>query len=310
MTASRSASVVICTFADERLDSLRAAFASALAQTVPPLQVIVAVDHNAALLERVRDELPAATAVANAHQRGLSGTRNSGVAAARGDVVAFLDDDAVAAPDWLERLLAHYGPADVLGVGGRIEPRWLEREPRTLPAEFHWVCGCSYAGMPEAAATVRNVIGANMSVRREVLLRAGGFGSGLGRVGRRPLGCEETELCIRASHLVPGGRFVYEPSALVRHEVPAARTTWRYFVARCLAEGRSKALVSRRVGRTDALASERSYVVRALPRALGRGLLDGARGDPAGPVRAARVLVGLAAASAGYAAGALGEAPA
>jgi glycosyltransferase involved in cell wall biosynthesis len=297
-------SVVICAFADERWDALVAAVASVQRQTAPAREVIVVADHNEALLERARRELRDVTVVANDNARGLSGARNTGVALASGDVVAFLDDDAAAAPDWLEHLAAAYADESVLGVGGAIEARWLEGRPRSFPAEFEWVVGCTYAGMPTTASPVRNLIGANMSLRRDVLARAGGFRSDMGRIGRRPLGCEETELCIRAARLIPGGVFLYEPRARVAHLVPASRTTWRYFRSRCYSEGLSKARVAALSGRADGLSSERAYATRTLPSGVARGLADARRGDVAGLARASAIAFGLAMTAAGYCAGA------
>jgi GT2 family glycosyltransferase len=298
-------SVVVCAYTEDRWASLAGAVASARAQTLTPLEIVVAVDHNPALAERAGAEL-GVVVVANAGERGLSGTRNSGVAASRGDVIAFLDDDAVAAPDWLERLVAPYADPRVMGVGGAIEPRWDRGRPRGFPAEFQWVVGCTYAGMPERPAPVRNVIGANMSLRREVFGRVGGFRSGMGRVGRRPMGCEETELCIRARRADPEAVFVYQPDARVAHAVPVARASWSYFRARCFAEGVSKARVSELAGARDGLASERAYALRTLPRGVARGLADAARGDVAGLVRACAIVAGLTLTTAGYLAGALG----
>src|SRR5207247_3975777 len=173
------------------------------------------VDHNHALFERARRQLDGVIVVPNREPRGLSGARNTGVAESRGDVIAFLDDDAVAEPDWLAHLLAAYTDRHVLGVGGAIAPHWLEGRPAGFPAEFEWVVGCTYEGMPTARAQVRNVIGANMSLRRSVVGRVGGFRNGMGRVGLLPVGCEETELCIRARQAIPDGVFVYEPRARV-----------------------------------------------------------------------------------------------
>src|SRR3954464_9854924 len=221
-------SVVICSYTRSRRQWLEEAVASVRAQTVPPLEVVVAVDHNPELFAWVQTALPDAVAVASEGPRGLSGARNAGVAAARGDVVAFLDDDAVAAPDWLDRLLGPYDAPRVLGVGGSIAPRWIDGAPPGFPAEFGWVVGCSYVGLPTARAPVGNLVGANMAIRRDVLDRAGGFASALGRVGRLPAGCEETELCIRAGRGHAGGVFVHEPGARVDHTVPAARASWRY----------------------------------------------------------------------------------
>src|SRR3954462_5982437 len=109
-------SVVICSYTRSRRQWLEEAVASVRAQTVPPLEVVIAVDHNPELFAWVQTNLPDAVAVASEGPRGLSGARNAGVAAAQGDVSAFLDADAVAAPDWLEHLVPPYANPAVLGV--------------------------------------------------------------------------------------------------------------------------------------------------------------------------------------------------
>jgi glucosyl-dolichyl phosphate glucuronosyltransferase len=298
-------SVVICAYTDERWAELVEAVDSVWAQTLPALEVIVVVDHNPGLLARARRKLPGVVAVENREARGLSGARNSGVAAACGDVVAFIDDDAVAEPDWLERLSAAYSEPRVAGVGGAIDPRWLDGRPPGFPAEFQWVVGCTYEGVPRARAAVRNMIGANMSFRRELVAVVGGFRHGIGRVGRLPAGCEETEFCIRARQRLPEAKFVYEPRARVTHAVPPARATWSYFRSRCFAEGLSKAQVSSSTGRDDGLASERAYVLWTLPAGILRGFADTLRGDAGGMVRLLAIVAGLVLTVAGYLVGTL-----
>ena len=303
--ASLRISVVVCAYTDRRWDDIVAAVASVRAQTRPPERTILVVDHNPPLLERARAAFPEVQAVPNMGRQGLSGARNTGVSHAVGDVVAFLDDDARAQPDWLERLAAGYRSPSVVGVGGAATPLWPGRRPRWLPPEFDWVVGCSFTGMPNEPTPVRNLIGANMSFRQEVFGNVGGFTDGLGRVGSRPLGCEETELGIRLRQWRPGARLVYEPAAVVRHRVTVDRTAWRYFCARCYAEGLSKAMVSRLVGARDALETERRYVRSVLPRAIVRGL-DPRRYDRSGGVATAgAILAGLGLAAAGYVRGRL-----
>jgi glycosyltransferase involved in cell wall biosynthesis len=294
-----SVSVVICAYSLDRWDDLAAAVASVGAQSPPPLETIVVVDHNDALLERARRELEAVV-VPSTGRPGLSHARNAGIAAAQGEVVAFLDDDAAAEPGWLAALAAPYEDPAVVAVGGAVEPRWLAGRPSTFPPEFDWVVGCTYRGHPTERKPVRNVIGANMSFRRSVFEEVGGFDADIGRVGTRPVGCEETELCIRAGRARAGAVVLYEPAARVRHAVPPARATWGYFVRRCFGEGLSKAVVARLAGRQDALSTERGYVARTVAGGIVRDTAALGRGDVAGPVRALRMALGLGAAAAGY----------
>src|SRR5579862_7385160 len=156
-------SVVICAYTEKRWDELLAAIASVRRQTVPPKDIIVVIDYNPDLLQRVGAEITDVTIVENQGDKGLSGARNTGWKTARGEIVAFLDDDALAAANWLEYLLADYADSRVVGVGGKLNPLWQTHRPAWFPAEFNWVIGCSYPGLPERSARIRNMIGANMS---------------------------------------------------------------------------------------------------------------------------------------------------
>jgi glycosyltransferase involved in cell wall biosynthesis len=299
MTAS-TATVVVCTYSEQRLGELQASVESLRAQSVAPVTIVVVVDGDRALLERIRGALTDVEVVPNEYPQGLAGARNTGAGLAEGDVVAFLDDDAEAAPDWLEHLTAHYADETVLGVGGAVEPLWSQARPGWFPPEFDWVVGCGYRGLPTRAAPIRNFIGANMSFRRALLQEAGGFRLSLGRVGTNAHGCEETELCIRIGQRWPHGRLLYDPGARVYHRVPPERTSWRYFGRRCYAEGISKASVVRAVGRCG-LSSERTHASRVLTRAMARGLVDAvAEADGDALRRALAITAGFAAASAGY----------
>ena len=305
-----AASVVVCAYSDDRWADTVAALESLKVQTVAPSEVILVIDHNERLFERA-SSLEGVSTIRNSGARGASGSRNSGVAAASGSVAVFLDDDAIADPDWLETLLKGYAQPNVAGVGGSISPEWATRPPRWFPDEFNWVVGCTYLGMPTTTNPIRNLIGANMSVRRDVWQRVGGFREGFGNVknaedarragGSMLVGCEETELCIRVSQALPNLTWIYEPSARVRHRVPDHRCTRRYFLSRCRKEGWAKAVLASVVGGGSALETERSYVrstltpgvVRQLRRALADGDVNGLR-------RAGAIVAGLSMTAEGF----------
>ena len=285
--------VVVCAHDERRWETLLATLASLRQQDHDPAETILVVDHNRSLLARCRRELAGVTVVDNNERRGLGGARNSGVAAASSDVVAFVDDDAVASPQWLARLAEHYRDDAVAGAGGAIEPVWPRERPPWFPPEFDWVVGCTYRGMPEDVCEVRNLIGCNMSYRRELLDELGRFQLGYG--------CDETDLCIRLRQRWPAKRLLYVPEARVFHQVEADRGRVRYFVKRCYFEGGSKAVVAKLVGAGDGLASERSYVRSTLPRGIVRRIHRFARRrDLDELAQAGMIFVGLMSTVAGY----------
>jgi GT2 family glycosyltransferase len=301
-------SVVICAYAEERWADMLAAIESVAQQTLPPREIVLVIDHNPKLFKRVQEAVKDVVVVENHFSRGLSGGRNTGIAVSKGQFIAFLDDDAQAAPDWLEKMAAWFQYDEVVGVGGAVDPNWEGEAPQWFPNEFRWVVGCSYRGLPQTSSVVRNLFGGCMCIRRKAFEVAGGFRSSIGRGDGRPMGCEETELCIRVHQKQPGWQFVYEPKARIYHRVPVARLNWNYFRQRCYAEGLSKAQVSQLVGASDGLSSERSYTFQTLPSGVLNGLVDTLSGrDGWGVARAGAIVAGLGYTMAGYAVGMMGQ---
>ncbi len=293
------ASVIICAHTEQRWQNLLDAVASVRAQSHPAHEIVVVIDHNDALCERAAAQIDRVRVLPNGDVRGLGGARNTGVEHATGDVVVFLDDDAVASSGWLACFAEAYRDERVLGAGGAVVPDWERPRPRWYPVEFDWTIGCSWTGLPQRTAPVRNLIGCNMSYRREAVESAGRF-----RLG---YGCDETEFCIRLSVLRPESELLYVPEATVRHHVPASRGTLRHFVTRCWFEGGSKAVVSRLAGSARGLKSERAYVVAVLPAGVLRGIADTVTGrDRAGVLRSAAIVLGVSATAAGFVAGRVG----
>ncbi len=291
---------LVCAYTEKRWDDLVLSIQSIRNQTLKPAQIILVIDHNETLYRHAKEKFADVLVVENTQEQGLSGARNSGTPLATGAILAFIDEDAIAAPDWLSTLLPAYQNPNVMGVGGLIRPAWVEKKPEWFPEEFNWVVGCTYKGVPEKTAPIRNMIGCNMSFRREAFEQVGGFRANMGRIGTVPLGCEETEFCIRLKQHWPNGSFIYEPKAKVDHRVPASRARFSYFQARCYAEGLSKALVAQFVGTGDGLSSERTYTFKTLPEGVLHGLGDFFRGDWAGLGRATAIITGLLITTTGY----------
>jgi GT2 family glycosyltransferase len=293
-------SVVICAYTLDRWDDVNAAVASVHAQTYPAREIFVVIDGNEALRERAEREIECVRVVPNSKTTGPSGGRMTGAELATSPIIAFLDDDAFAEQNWLAHLVKAFEDDRVLGVGGHIDPLWRKPRPSWFPPEFNWIVGCTYKGMRVRDGQVRNLIAANMAVRADVIRRSGGFASKLGPregggavigvVGER---CEETEFCIRASRIFPGGIWLYCPEARVHHVVPAQRTTWRYFVRRCRMEGSAKAVLTGLTGTWDGLGEERRFVL-TLARSVLRYIYTGKLG------RAMAICVGLTITTSAY----------
>lgn len=295
-------SVIICAYTEDRWNDLVEAVESVQQQTLPPREIIIVIDHNPGLLKRVREHISGVVAVENTGARGLRGARNSGIAVAQGQIVAFLDDDAVAIPDWLMFLYKGYADPQVMGTGGAVIPWWIDKEPAWFPEEFYWVIGCDYRGMPQTSTAIRNPFGANMSMRRDLFDTVGDFHAEIVRVGPRHAGgSEEMEWCIRARRLYPHRIFLYEPEAIVLHRVPGFRTSLNYYIRRSYIEGAAKAVVTWYMGAKDSLATERTYTFRTLPLGVVRGLADVLfHRDLSGAARVGAIVVGLAVTTAGY----------
>jgi GT2 family glycosyltransferase len=295
--------VVVCAYTERRWAQTRAALESVLGQHPAPRQVLLVVDHNPGLAQRATRELSGTgvSVLESTGAPGLSGARNTGLAAATQPVTAFLDDDAEARPGWLQSLVLPYDGADAVATGGSVHPRWPQGpRPRWLPPEFDWVVGCSYRGLPDLVSVVRNPIGANMSMRTSLALEVGGFDDSVGRVGTSPRGCEETELSIRLTARRPGSAVWYVPAAAVDHHVSADRIRLGYFLRRCWHEGMSKADVVRLAGSAAGLERERRQTAVVIPAALIREFRGFATGDRGAGLRMGALVGGLSAAAGGY----------
>lgn len=253
-------SVIVSVYSQDRLSYFLDCFDSLRRQSVKPEEVIVVLDPKPDLVEFYRSRLARDVKVIVSNDLGLSNARNAGVKSASGEIVAFIDDDAVADKDWLMNLLKNYESPEVVGVGGLIKPLWEGNRPRWFPEELDWVVGCSYKGLPECKAFVRNPIGCNMSFRKEVFEKVGYFRSDVGRFGKRLLSGEEPEFSMRILKKFPDAKIVYDPLAVVYHRVHRNRLGFRYLLIRSINEGISKAMISDSKESSAVLSTETSYL--------------------------------------------------
>ena len=240
-------SVVLCEHDPERYPDCREAADSVLDQTHDDVELVVVSDGDPEVCAAFRDEY--GDGVETAHDVrvvcleenvGLLDARNAGAEAASGEVVAFIDDDAIASEDWIERLVDVYEERDVPAVGGKMTPLWVAGEPSFLPEEFYWLVGVTHRGFADGPGEVRNTFGSNISFRREVFVDLGGFESDIGgRIGGANLQGGETELCARMAEEYGHGVY-YAPDAEVGHKVFQYRTKLGWLLDRAFWQGYSK----------------------------------------------------------------------
>jgi glycosyltransferase involved in cell wall biosynthesis len=271
-------SVVVCEHTLDRYGDCREAADSVLAQSHDDTELVLVSDGNEDVCERFRADYGDREDVVvhcNDKNVGLLESRNNGAEAATGDVVAFLDDDAVADEEWVSELVAVYEREEVPAVGGRMVPAWVAGRPGFLPEEFYWLVGVTHEGFADGPGEVRNTFGSNISFRREVFLDLGGFDPDIGgRQGDANLQGGETELCARmdAEH---GHGVYYTPDAEVAHKVFDYRTDPEWLLDRAFWQGYSKRGMEVLVPEVDATGAESDFLgtllVDAVPARL-RGL--------------------------------------
>ena len=263
----------------ELLDSIKA-------QSYPRIETIVVVEKSKVLFNYVRkyaveNTLQPVRVVFNYNdETGLSAARNIGIQEAKGDIIAFVDDDALLFPDWAEHMVETYEDSSVIGVTGPILPLWEEGVIAWFPRELDWILSCSGFSGLSCTAEVRNVYGTNMSFRRESFEKAGLFltrlgARGGGETGKHELVGDETELSLRVRERT-GKRILFNPQVKVSHRVYKYRVNSAFIARRAYWEGYTKAMFKRtcrQSGDTRLLSTEYGLLRRILtglfPRILG-----------------------------------------
>jgi glycosyltransferase involved in cell wall biosynthesis len=277
-----SLSVVICTLDRAALlDGCLDAVAAACPEDGTVEVIVVdngSTDHTAAVIAEHRGVERVVEPI-----RGLARARNAGLSAARGDVVAFLDDDARPEPGWATALLDARGRwPEAVALGGPVRLEWCEPPPRWLvPSLARWFSAVDHGPSPRLLRPDEHLVGANLAVARVRAIGIGGFAPELGRVGSSLASEEEVDLLRR---LCAGGGVVgWVPDAAVRHVVPAARMTRRWLLRRALAQGRCDTIAARLRG--DHAGRDVRLATRALARGWRRTLREVRAADvPSGAV--------------------------
>jgi glycosyltransferase involved in cell wall biosynthesis len=229
--------VVLCTY--NRCHSLPKALDSVAASQLPDTVEweVVVVDNNSTDQTREVVESFCRRYTGRFHylyerQQGLSFARNAGVRGARGEIIAFTDDDLTVDPKWLFNLTGALDNGEWAGAGGRILPAEVFSLPRWLALDGPYgLAGPLYAGFDmgdRAHELKRPPHGACMAFRKSMFAKYGDFRTDLGASPGSALGNEDTEFGHRL--MVGGERLRYEPLAVVYHEISKKRVSKGFFL--------------------------------------------------------------------------------
>ena len=246
-------SVIICTY--NRVQLLQKAILSLAEQTMSKSDYEIIVIDNAStdntknIVYHISSQVPNLRYIYEPNQ-GLSYARNRGIQEAKGEVIAFIDDDAVASQDWLNQLMNAFDcvkPAPSC-VGGKVIPIWEASQPSWLVDELlmdlaivNWGDSAHFLHYPDKC-----IIGANMAFKKRELIKAGGFSNKLGRKKYCLLSNEENLLLSEMQK--QGKRIYYKPEACVYHHIPKSRLSKKFFIKRAYWQGVSDYVLNYELG--------------------------------------------------------------
>lgn len=257
-------SVIICTYSLDLYDHFRDAVESIVDQTYDDIELVLVSDGNEAVYEQLCEDYGnrSDTIVTMTDENvGISAARNHGIECATGEIVAQIDDDAVADSTWVEELVSVYEETGAIAAGGKMTPLWVDGKPDFLPEEYYWLIGVTRDGFAEPGEEVRNTYGSNISFRKDVMDELGGFDPNVGRKGDREIQGHESELGTRLRQQFGRG-VVYNPDAEVGHKVFDYRTEPLWLIKRAFWQGYSKRVLETLL--PDAGTEEESAFLRQL----------------------------------------------
>ena len=236
-------SVVVCTY--NRANMLAGALESLVQQTVDKgsYEIIVVDNGSTDATSEVTRNFQARYRVCNImlvreDRLGLAYARNAGSRQARGNYVAFMDDDARASPNWLDIALRCFEEVQPppIGIGGPILPLYDSPKPTWFKDEYEIR---SWGEQPRFLKQGETFSGSNMILRKEILEVYGGFDVRLGVQGEYLGMCEETALFMKIWQLKDDAVFYYSPRLVMFHAVPSHRMTVSYPLKRAFSWGQS-----------------------------------------------------------------------
>ena len=272
-------SIITPSYTTKRLKDIIELLDSIQAQTYKNIEVLIIAERSQELAGTIKGYVEEKSysnvrVLYNEEEWGVSSARNLAIEQAKGEIIAFVDDDALLLPGWAKETAKAYAEdSSIIGVAGPILPQWEQDSMSWFPRELYWIFSCTYWDWAEKTE-VRNGYGTNISFWREAFNCCGLFKSNLeakepGKSDWQRPGAKETEFSLRVTRET-GKRIIYHPKIRVRHKVYRYRLSTSFVVKRAYWEGYAKALLNKWYYSSDreVLSTEYSLLRRILFNSL------------------------------------------
>lgn len=243
---NKKISIIISIYSIKRYDNIVDLSQNINIQTYNDIETIIIVDENIELYNKIENLLSNnknVKIIFNHENRGLSYSRNIGIMNSTGDIVAFIDDDAIPDPRWAEVIANTFNNDDIGAVTGDIIPVWEYEYMSWFPIELHWMISCSYIMTPRHICEIERGFGTNMAFRRDLINDIGMFDINMGIKGRTWIGGEDSDMFLNVRDI--GKKILFIPDAKVFHKIYSYRTNLKNIIKRAFSGGMSVAIMKR-----------------------------------------------------------------
>ena len=277
-------SIITSSYTLDRFKDITELLDSIDEQDYDNMEVIVVCERSRELMSKIEEYATRLKTldikvVYNDGEWGISAARNLGIERSSGEILAFIDDDALLCPGWAQQTAGTYAnDSSIVSLTGPILPLWEDEKMDWFPREFYWIFSCTYWDWTKPTE-VRNGYGTNMSFRRNIFEDCGLFETnlgvkGYGKSGWQGIGGEEVEFAQRVKKLT-GKYVVYHPEIKVRHRVYRYRFSNKFISRRAYYEGWSKAMFNKLYQLEDKqmLSTEYELLHRILLKLVPQSLL-------------------------------------
>lgn len=256
-------SVIATTVSRKRLSDFHDLILTLGDQDVDDFELIVVVDEDESYFKEIEAMVKECDypckVVFNDDNQGLAHSRNLGIGYAKGEIFAFIDDDAEPHPQWIRTMVQNFEDSNVGGMAGDIIPKWMAEGMDWFPRELYWMISCSYSITPQERGEIDRGFGVDMAFSRSAIEKVGRFDKRFGITKKRWIGGEDTEMFIRVK--MAGYKVIFEPDMRVSHHIHPQRLQLNNLIKRAIAQGRGTVIMKRGLNIKVSDRSGKSYIL-------------------------------------------------